>query len=127
MIKVNALEWSWEGSKYAIQHIHTALLKEFKKPPWPIKVLGIQDFDREAVFVRTDVGLHLWWIVALIYYRLLYNIRNNPNGLINQGCFKIRAWWWKFSLKVFFKGNLPAFKEYYSKKYPKNRRSRGRK
>jgi hypothetical protein len=122
----SATEWKWEGSNYSIQCIHVAMLKQIEPTPWPIKILGMEDFQRRVYFVRKDIGLY-WWVFPFIWYHMFHDIRNNPNGLINQGCFKIRAWWWKFSLKVFFKGNLPAFKEYYSKKYPKNRRSRGRK
>jgi len=115
--KINPLIFKWEGSKYRPQHIHYSLLKELSPMPWPIRVLGTEDFQRDVIFVRKDVGLHLWWIAAIIWYRLLDNPRWNPNSVINIVCFKVLSLWWRFSFKYRFHNDVAAYSQFAGKKY----------
>ena len=120
--KIDPLIFKWEGSKYRPQHIHCLLLKESSPMPWPIRILGVEDFQRDVTFVRKDVGLHLWWILAIVWYRLLCNPKWNPNSLVNIVCFKALAAWWKFSLRYRFHGDTSAYAEHCSKRLYKGRR-----
>jgi hypothetical protein len=110
-------EFKWEGSKYNRQIIHSMVLEKIKPVPWPIKVLGIEDFGRATIFVRKDVGLHMWWIVAYTWYKCFYNIRLNENGIINQFCFKLLSYWWRANLKYRFKGDAKAYSQHSNKGY----------
>lgn len=107
--KIDPLLFKWEGSKYKPQHIHYLLLKESGPMPWPIKVLGVEDFQRDVTFVRRDVGLHLWWVLAIIWYRLLDRPRWNPNSVVNIVCFKVLAKWAKTVLKYKYHGDITAY------------------
>ena len=118
--KIDPLVFKWEGSKYRPQHIHYLLLKEFSPMPWPIKILGVEDFQREVIFVRKDVGLHLWWMLAIVWYRLLYNPRWNPNSAVNIVCGKVLSSWWRFVLKYKYHGDAKAYSIAKSKKYWRN-------
>lgn len=106
---LSATEWKWEGSRYKPQHIHCLFLKQIEPTPWPIKILGVTDFNRDVCFVRKDVGLHLWWILATVWYRCFYDIRWNPNSLVNIVCAKALAVWWKTILKYKYHGDYAAY------------------
>lgn len=119
--KIDPLVFKWEGSKYKAQHIHNLLLNEASPMPWPIKILGVEDFNRDVTFVRKDVGLHLWWILVIIWYRLLYNPRWNPNSIVNIVCGKFLSRWWRLVLKYKYHGDAKAYAKAYGKKYWGNR------
>jgi hypothetical protein len=96
---VSPIEFKWEGSKYRPQHIHTLLLKQMNPMPWPIRILGIIDFGRHTTFVRKDVGLHLWWIPVLLWYRFFFEGKENPNNTIGIVATNLKTLWWNYSLK----------------------------
>jgi hypothetical protein len=119
---VDSLSFKWEGSKYKPQHIHCLLLKEISPMPWPIRVLGVEDFQRNVTFIRKDVGLHLWWILAIVWYRLFYNPRWNPNSIVNIICTKGLSLWWKLSLKYRYHNNVKTYNEHYESNYSHRKR-----
>lgn len=119
--KIDPLIFKWEGSKYKPQHIHYLLLKESSPMPWPIRILGVEDFQRDVTFVRKDVGLHLWWILAIVWYRLFFNPRWNPNSAVNIVCVKALSSWWKLNLKYRYHGDATAYSQAYGKRYWRKR------
>ena len=110
--KADPLVLEWKGSKYRPQHIHHLLLREISPLPWPIRVLGIEDFKRDVIFVRKDVGLHLWWMLAIVWYRLFYNPRRNPNSIVNMACFKLQIPYWKLLFKYKYHSSYKELHKY---------------